>query len=85
MESGLEISAEKRALRRTIWSQIPRTSLRLFPRLSVWLAFILHLSHLPPACQNLHNRASIFHSIAPFSSCKLCFTTFTLPMPRPQL
>lgn len=32
---------------------------------SISLSFILHPSHLPPACQNIHNRASIFHFIAP--------------------
>lgn len=37
-----------------------------FAILAFWLAFILHLSHLPPAYQDLHNQASIFHSIAPF-------------------
>lgn len=66
MESGEKILAETRALSRTIWSQISSTSLSLFPILAFWLAFILHLSHLPPAYQNLHNQASIFHSIAPF-------------------
>lgn len=65
MESGQEISV---ARHRTIWSQIPRTctplSLFLCPSLS--LSFILHPSHLPPALSNLHNQASIFHSVAPF-------------------
>lgn len=33
---------------------------------SLSLSFILHPFHLPPACQHLHNWASIFLSIAPF-------------------
>ncbi len=43
------------------------------------LSFILHLSHPPPACQNHHNRASIFLSISPLA----CSFHFLLsPAPR---
>lgn len=49
MESGREISGEKRALRTTIWSQIARTSLSLFlclslsHRLSSYTSLTCHL------------------------------------------
>lgn len=65
MESGQEISV---ALHRTIWSQIPCTctplSLFLCPSLS--LSFILHPSHLPPACQTFTIEPLSFTLVVPF-------------------
>lgn len=40
-------------------------------------------SHLPPACQTLHNRASIFHYIAPFLLLH-ALSTFSSPFPPPS-
>lgn len=80
-----EISVKKRALHRTIWSQIPCSSLSLFPWLSLSLSFILHLFHLPPACQNLHNWTSICHfSCMLFPLPHLPYSpALILPMQRP--
>lgn len=47
----------------TVPSHFPRSISLSF---SLSLSFILHPFHLPPACQHLHNWASIFLSIAPF-------------------
>lgn len=67
MESAEQIGVEERALCAAIRSHYPRTPL---PSISLssspWLSFILHPAHLPPACQHLHNWASICLPIALF-------------------
>lgn len=47
------------------------------------LSFILHPSHLPPVCQNLHNRASIFLLHHPISPLAWSFHPFSSPLLPP--
>lgn len=74
MESGPEISGEKRVHHRTIWSQIPRTSLSLFLCLSHCLSSYTSLTcHLPVKTFTIEPLS--FTPSPQFSSCML----FPLP------
>lgn len=85
MESGQEISVEKRALGRTIWSQIPRTSLSQFlPHcLSSYTSLTRHLPVKTITIEPLSfSRFLLLHALSTSSSPLL--PASPPPTPRPD-
>lgn len=85
MEGDQENSVEKRALHRTIWSQIPSTSLSLFLCLSTSLS-VFHLTPLSPAtCPSKPSQSSLYLSLHLLVSPPACSLHFLLSPAPPTL